>query len=50
MYTIKGFDWLNDDTVKSPLSRHFRDLPKCPLNRESLLNRGCKICAMFVNN
>ena len=26
------------------LSGHLRDLPKCPLNR------GCKNCAMFVND
>ena len=31
-------------TVKPLLSGHLRDLPKCPLNR------GCKNCAMFVND
>ena len=31
-------------TVKPLLSGHLRVLPKCPLNR------GCKNCAMFVND
>ena len=34
----------NPYTGKSLLSGHHQDLPKCPLNR------GCKNCAMFVNN
>ena len=35
-------------TVKPLLSRHLRDLPKCPLNRGFLIDRVCKNCAMFV--
>ena len=31
-------------TVKPLLSGHLQDLPKCPLNR------GCKNCAIFVND
>ena len=31
-------------TVKPLLSGHLQDLPKSPLNR------GCKNCAMFVND
>ena len=31
-------------TVKPLLSRHLRDLPKCPLNK------GCKHCTMFVTD
>ena len=29
---------------ETSIKRHLRDLPKCPLNR------GCKNCAMFVND
>ena len=36
--------------MKPLLSGHLRDLPKCLLNRGSLLNRGFKNCAMFVND
>ena len=35
---------LDSATMKALLSGHFRDLPKCPLNK------GCKDCAMFVND
>ena len=31
-------------TVKPVLRGHLRDVPKCPLNR------GCRNCAMFVND
>ena len=41
---ILGHRRNNPYTVKPLLSRHLRDLPKCPFNR------GCKNCAMFVNN
>ena len=34
----------NNTKVKPLLSGHLRDLPTCPLNR------GCKSCAMFVND
>ena len=42
----------NEDynTVKPQLSGHLRDLPKCQLNRGCPLDRGCKKCAMFVND
>ena len=36
--------------MKPLLSGHLRELPKCPLNRGSPLNRGFKNCAMFVND
>ena len=36
--------------VKPLLSGHLRDLPKFPLNGGCPLNRGCKNCAMFVND
>ena len=46
----KSFQKQRVYTVKPLLSGHLRDLPKCPLNRGCLLNRGCKNCAMFVND
>ena len=41
---ILGHRRNNPNTVKPLLSRHLRDLPKCPLNR------GCEHCTMFCND
>ena len=41
---LQGKLYILQSTVKTLLSGHLRDLPKCPLNR------GCKNCAMFVKD
>ena len=47
---VKKNNMIITECMKPLLSGHLRDLPKCPLNRGSPLNKGCKNCAMFVND
>ena len=41
---LQGKLYILQSTVKTLLSGHLRDLPKCPLNR------GCKNCALLKIN